>query len=83
MRFSSLKCVEVGAGRSPDQGCDRQSVQPKPGALRIADLGYFSLKVPTAIDAALAFFLTRVPHHLTMVLDEGSANIVAWLTSQT
>lgn len=69
LRSGALRCVQPEPGRSPDQATDRQSVVPRPGGLRIGDLGYFSIKVFRAIVAAKAHFLSRIQLQ-TRVIDE-------------
>lgn len=56
-------------GRSQDKGADIQSEPLPVGALRIADLGYFSLEVLRDIDEEGCFYLTRLQIQ-TAVLDE-------------
>lgn len=46
-------------GRANDRGSVLQAATLLPGALRIADLGYFSLDQLRAFDAGGAYFLTR------------------------
>jgi hypothetical protein len=46
-------------GRANDRGSALQAATLLPGALRIADLGYFSLDQLRAFDAGGAYFLTR------------------------
>ena len=56
----ALCCVQAEPGRSPDQGTSRQSVFPRRGGLRIADLGYFSVAVLRQITAVGAHFISRM-----------------------
>ncbi len=57
------------AGRASDQSAVTQTAPLPRGALRLADLGYFSLKVLRELDAAGVYWLSRL-HAQTAVLDE-------------
>lgn len=83
LRGGELRCVQIEQGRSPDGASDRQNVAFTPGALRVADLGYFNLPVLERIDESKAFFLTRLPHHTKIYVAAEKHDVVAWLNSQS
>lgn len=79
LRSGSLRCVQLESGCRPDQGTDRQAVPPKPGGLRIADLGYFSVAVLAQIVAARAHFLSRIQFQTRLEVDGHLLSAVAFL----
>jgi len=72
------------AGRAHDRTADIQTAPLPSGALRLADLGYWSLAVLQAMDAAGVFWLSRL-HLQTAVFDAAGQplNLVTWLQAQT
>lgn len=52
--------IELQAGRTPDQQCTFPSQWAHPGTLTLLDLGYFDQTVLQDIDAAEAFFVSRL-----------------------
>jgi hypothetical protein len=60
---------ELSPGREQDRSCAIQHELLPAGAMRVADLGYFSLKVFEELDEAGAYWLSRVRVG-TVVLDE-------------
>jgi len=83
LRHGDLRCVQIEQGRSPDGASDRQNVTPAFGSLRVADLGYFNIPVLAQIEAAGAFFLTRLPHLTKIFFDAEKHAVVAWLNSRS
>ena len=77
-----LLCLQPEPGKANDQGTDRQHVPPRPGSLRIADLGYFSVPVLASIAAANAYFLSRVQHHVKIHVEDVKHGLVEWLNRQ-
>lgn len=69
-------------GRTADQQAPHQTTF-KPGTLRLADLGYFSLAVLRELSAAGVYWLSRLHLH-TYVFDQaGSAlDLLPWLNHQ-
>lgn len=59
-------------GRINDRGSARLAAPLAAGALRIADLGYFSLDQLRAVDAGDAYFLTRLYLQTALFDQEGS-----------
>lgn len=78
-----LQCVQLEAGKSPDQGTDRQHVPLEKGSLRIADLGYFSSQVLALYAKWGAFFLTRLLFNVKIRVDEQYQSLIDWLTRQS
>lgn len=76
-----LLCLQLEPGKANDQGTDRQHVPPRPGSLRIADLGYFSVPVLASI-ATVAYFLSRVQHHVKIHVEGVTHGLVEWLNRQ-
>lgn len=54
-----VSAVQVEAGRRPDQKCRLQVDQAQVNSLHLFDLGYFTVSVLAALDAACAFFVSR------------------------
>src|SRR5579863_5433419 len=77
-----LLCLQFEPGKANDQGTNRQHVPPRPGSLRIADLGYFSVPVLASLAAASAYFLTRVQHHVKIHVEGVTHGLVEWLNQQ-
>jgi hypothetical protein len=77
-----LQCVQLEAGKSPDQATDRQQVPPEPGSLRIADLGYFSTDVLQMYARGGAFFLSRLLYNMTIGVNGESEKLINWLNRQ-
>lgn len=83
LRSGALTHIEIEPGRSPDGATIRQEARHGPGALRIADLGYYSLAVFARMAAAGEYFLSRLQIG-THVLHEGlKVDILPWLAQQT
>jgi hypothetical protein len=74
----------LGAGRAQDKATPLQQAGLPPGALRITDLGFWSLDVLRRIADQGAYFLSRL-HLQTAVFaaDGARLDLVAWLGRQT
>lgn len=82
LRSGAVTHIEIEAGRSTDGATIRQQARHGTGALRISDLGYFSLSVFAAIAAAGESFLSRIQFG-TGIRHEGQAvNVLQWLSKQ-
>jgi hypothetical protein len=83
LRSGALSCIEIEPGRIPDGASSRQAVRRGPGSLRIADLGYFSLAVFTAMTRAKEYFLSRLqfPTGVALLTGEG-VDLLKWLSQQ-
>ena len=77
-----IESIQIEPGKLPDQGTDRQHIQPKPGSLRITDLGYFNLSVFAMIAAAKAYFLSRMQYTVSVTVDGMSSPLIDWLNRQ-
>lgn len=83
LRSGALQ-VTVEAGRSPDGTTPRQLVQRGAGALRITDLGYFSLAVFATIVGWGEHFLSRLQFGTSVHLADGQEiPLLRWLAQQT
>jgi hypothetical protein len=83
LRSGALSCVEIEPGRIPDGASSRQDARRGPGSLRIADLGYFSLAVFTAMTLAKEYFLSRLQFPTGVALLSGEAvDLLKWLAKQ-
>jgi hypothetical protein len=72
------------AGRSSDRSSPTQHEPLAPGALRLADLGYFSLPVLQDTGAQGAYWLTRVMARTCWFDADGQAvDLPRWLARQT
>ncbi len=78
-----IESIQIEPGKLPDQGTDRQHVKPKPGSLRITDLGYFNLAVFAMIASAKAFYLSRMQYTVSVRVDGLRSPLIDWLHSQT
>jgi hypothetical protein len=82
LRSGAVTHIEIEPGRSTDGATIRQQARHGTGALRISDLGYFSLSVFAAIAAAGESFLSRIQFG-TGIRHEGQAvNVLQWLSKQ-
>src|SRR5947209_3728572 len=75
---------DLQAGRAHDQTAELASAALPPGALRVADLGYFSLASLAAMDAADVYFLSRLRMQ-TAVYDAAGQplELEDWLANQS
>ena len=80
LKTGALECVDIEQGCEADVACARQSVFRQEGALRITDLGYFSIAVFIAIANMNAYFLSRI-QRTTLVHFAGKSigNVVDFL----
>ena len=84
LRSGAITHVELEAGRTSDGGSTRQQASRPAGALRIADLGYFSVGVFAAMVTAGSHFLSRL-HFKTSIRtldDDEPLDLLPWLTRQ-
>lgn len=64
-------------GRAQDRNAPTQDWALPPGAIKIADLGYFSLKVLTTLHTQGVFFLSRVQVGTKLALGDAFLDLVA------
>jgi hypothetical protein len=82
-RSGQLVRLDLQAGRAADGAAPAQTAPLPAGALRLADLGYFSLEVLAATAAQQAFFLTRLKAGTLVFSAEGQRlDLVRWLRRQ-
>jgi hypothetical protein len=75
--------VAVEPGRSADSSTGRQHVRREKGALRVTDLGYFSLAVFAAMVSAGEHFLSRLQFGTGVQLPDGGViDLLGWLARQ-
>ena len=65
--------LDLQAGRAQDKTAPMQTAPLPPGALRLADLGYFSIPVLRAYDRQGVFWLTRYQANLLLFDTAGQA----------
>jgi hypothetical protein len=83
LRSGVITHLGLEAGRSPDGATPRQQARYGPGALRIADLAYFCLKVFAACAAAGEYFLSRWQFGTRVYTPDGTPlDLLAWLGRQ-
>lgn len=85
LRCGRLTGPELTSGRTQDRGTALQHAPLVPNALRIADLGFWSLGVLAALRAQEAHFLSRL-HPQTVVCTAATGDRLAverWLAEQT
>jgi hypothetical protein len=70
-------------GREHDKKSPWFAQTLQPGALRIADLGFFDLDQLTADDRAGGFWITRYKHDVTLMYDGQVLALLAFLKAQT
>ncbi len=91
---SGAVTIALEPGRSPDAATPRQHERSGPGALRIKDLGYFSLDVFAEDDAAGEYFLSRLQFGTAVRLrpeagkeprepSPDAVSLLSWLAEQT
>ncbi len=79
----AIRCVEIESGRNPDGASSRQKVSREAGSLRIADLGYFNLKVFQDMDDSNAYYVSRYQNGTTVFIDgEAVPSLANWLSEQ-
>lgn len=82
LRRGRLADLELTSGRTQDRATGVQH-QPVPkGALRIADLGFWSLPVLAAIAAGGGFFLSRSHSQTRILVDDIPVDLPRWLAAQ-
>lgn len=74
---------ELNAGRTQDRATALQHAPVPAGALRIADLGCWSLPVLAAIAADGGYFLSRYHRQTRVALAGAWLDLPAWLADQT
>jgi hypothetical protein len=75
--------VSLHDGRAGDGAAPAQVAPLPPGALRLADLGYFNLEVLAATAAQQAYFLTRLKAGTHLFTADGTPlAVVRWLRRQ-
>lgn len=75
--------MEIEPGRSPDGATSRQDARRGKGSLRISDLGYFKALVFAALTTAGAYFLSRLPFGVHVLLgDDRPVEVLRWLAEQ-
>ena len=72
--------VHLGAARTPDIRLLRQLPALPPGALHIADLGFFDADYLAGLTAALVWWLTRLPARICVRGTAGWQELADWLT---
>jgi Transposase DDE domain len=78
-----LSAARPEAGRDNDHATPLQTAGLAPGTLHLRDLGYFDLDVLQAIDAAGAFFLSRLQDSTAVFDADGRRlNLGEWLSRQ-
>jgi hypothetical protein len=78
-----LSAVRPEPGRGNDHATPLQTAGLEPGTLHLRDLGYFDLDVLAAIDAAGAFFLSRLQDSTAVFDADGRRlDLGAWLGRQ-
>lgn len=71
------------AGKASDQSSCVQHLPLLAGALRIADLGYFSLRVLADLAASCVFWISRIQVQTTVLDTQGKRlDLYRWLTHQ-
>ncbi len=82
LRRGSLAGLELRSGRTQDRATALQQAAVPTGALRIADQGYWSLKVLRAIAAGTGYFLSRYHSQTTVHLAGKRLDLPRWLAQQ-
>jgi hypothetical protein len=79
----SLSAAQVEPGRASDHATPLQTAGLLPNTLHLRDLGYFDLDVLQALDAAGAFYLSRVQDSTALFAASGERlNLNAFLSRQ-
>lgn len=80
----ALDAVRIEPGKSPDRATALQSETPKPGTLRIADLGYFDTSVFARYEQAGAYWLSPLLYPTTVADPKTgkTVDLLPWLSSR-
>lgn len=73
---------DLSAGRTQDRATALQHAPVPKGALRIADLGFWSLDVLAGIARSGGYFLSRAHSQTTVLVDDRPVHLASWLTAQ-
>lgn len=71
----TLNALEVTPARQPDQRCALLTTCAVPGSLQVFDLGYFDQARLAEIDAAQAYFVTRLQDQTALYLPESGQRL--------
>jgi hypothetical protein len=82
LRRGCLAGLDLTPGRTQDRATASQHTPVEPGALRIADQGFWSLPVLAAIAAGGGFFLSRYHAQTTVLLAGRRLDLPRWLAAQ-
>jgi hypothetical protein len=84
LKSGALSALRPEAGRASDQATPLQTADVMANTLHLRDLGYFDLDVLRAIDAAGAFYLSRVQDGTALFTAGGERlNLAAFLAGQS
>lgn len=72
--------LTLAAGRAHD--CPLQTVTLPPGSLRLADLGYFKVKVFEQLEAQAVWWVSRVPARAGIWVGDHVIHLARWLADQ-
>lgn len=79
----ALQAIGLEAGRDCDYKTPLQRFPLPPGALRVSDLGYFSLDVFEALGRQGVFWLSRLQFGTAVLLPDGvTLRLLSWLAAQ-
>lgn len=83
LRYGTLQGPFLETARTHDSGSRVQERSVAPGALRLGDAGFFNLERFAALDAAGAYWLSRLRAGTKLLtLDGVELDLVRWLTAQ-
>lgn len=82
LRQGSLVGLDLSAGRTQDRATTQQATPVPRGAVRIADLGFWSLPVFRRIAAGGGYFLSRYHSQTTVSLAGTRLDLPRWLRRQ-
>lgn len=76
-------CLDVRLAQGRQHDCPLQSTDLPAGSLRLADVGYFKVKVFETLNERGVFWLTRLPARVGIWAGEKVMHVLDWLTAQT
>lgn len=73
--------LTLATGRQHD--CPLQTIELPSGSLRLADIGYFKVKVFQSLNQRGVYWITRLPARVGIWMNERSVHFATWLKQQS
>jgi hypothetical protein len=72
--------LQLRLAQAAAHDCPLQTVDLPPGSLRLADVGYFKVKVFEELNRRTVWWLTRLPARVGIWVNDRVVNLATWLT---